>query len=126
MKFTIGGKEYDAEAGAAKATLQTLYVMRTKYGVGLKSLVEMSKKFKEFDSPLDILDDPDAFNAFRAMIWLARVHAGEKVTFEEACDFALDDMVFLTDDEPEEEAADPKAQPDSGPDADPLPGPLTT
>jgi hypothetical protein len=125
MKFTISGKEYDAEAGAAKATLQNLYVMRTKYGIGLKSLVEMSKKFKEFESPLDILDDPDAFNAFRALIWLARIHAGEKVTFEEACDFALDDMQFQTA-EPEEEAPDPKAPPASDPADELPPEPQTT
>jgi hypothetical protein len=121
MKFTINGVEYDVEAGASKATLQTLYVMKTKYGIGVKQLVEMSRKFKEFENPLDILDDPDAFNAFRAMIWLARVHAGEKLTLDEACDFPLDQMVFTTPDEPEAES-DPKATADSAPDdEDPRP-----
>jgi hypothetical protein len=116
MKFTIKGKEYDVEAGASKATLQTLYVMRTKYGIGVKALAEMGQKFATFKNPLEILDDPDAFNAFRAMIWLARIHAGEKVTIEEACDFALDEMIFETA-EPEAEAAavDPKATADSDP-----------
>lgn len=108
MKFTINGVEYDVEAGASKATLQTLYVMKTKYGIGVKQLVEMSRKFKTFENPLDILDDPDAFNAFRAMIWLARTHAGEKLTLDEACDFPLDQMVFTTPDADPEEA-DPKA-----------------
>lgn len=109
MKFTINGIEYDVEAGASKATLQTLYVMKTKYGIGVKQLVEMSRKFKTFENPLDILDDPDAFNAFRAMIWLARTHAGEKLTLDEACDFPLDQMVFTTPDDDEAEEADPKA-----------------
>jgi hypothetical protein len=119
MKFTIEGREYDVEAGASKATLQTLYVMKTKYGIGVKQLVEMSRKFKTFKNPLDILDDPDAFNAFRAMIWLARVHAGEKLTMDEACDFPLDQLVFTAPDEPEAEA-DPKAEADSAP-ADEVP-----
>lgn len=114
MKFTIRGKEYDVEAGASKATLQTLYVMRTKYGIGVKALAEMGKKFATYANPMEILDDPEAFNAFRAMIWLARTHAGEKITMEEACDFALDEMIFeVPDPEPEAAAADPKATADS-------------
>lgn len=121
MKFTINGVEYDVEAGASKATLQTLYVMKTKYGIGVKQLVSMSRKFKEFENPLDILDDPEAFNAFRAMIWLARTHAGEKLTLDEACDFPLDQMVFSTPDV-EDEDADPKATADSAPDDEELPG----
>jgi hypothetical protein len=120
MKFTIEGREYDVEAGASKATLQTLYVMKTKYGIGVKQLVEMSRKFKTFKNPLDILDDPDAFNAFRAMIWLARVHAGEKITMDEACDFPLDQMVFTSPDDEAEDEADPKAEAASVP-ADELP-----
>lgn len=120
MKFTIEGREYDVEAGASKATLQTLYVMKTKYGIGVKQLVEMSRKFKTFKNPLDILDDPDAFNAFRAMIWLARVHAGEKITMDEACDFPLDQMVFTSPDDEAEEESDPKAEAASVP-ADELP-----
>lgn len=125
MKFTIGEKEYDAEEGASKATLQSLYVMKTKYGIGVKSLVEMSRKFKEFANPLDILDDPDAFNAFRAIIWLARIHAGEKLTMEEACDFALDDMKFEVPDDPEADA-DPKAEPASEADDAPEAAPPST
>ena len=114
MKFTIRGKEYDIEAGASKATLQTLYVMRTKYGIGVKALAEMGQKFKTFKNPMEILDDPEAFNAFRAMIWLARTHAGDKVTIEEACDFSLDEMIFEEPEpEPEEAAVDPKATADS-------------
>lgn len=121
MKFTIQGKEYDVEAGASKATLQTLYVMRTKYGIGVKALAEMGQKFATFANPLDILDDPEAFNAFRAMIWLARTHAGEKVTMEEACDFPLDEMVFQVEDEEIAAAADPKAPTASDPADDPEP-----
>lgn len=116
MKFRIGDKHYDVEQGAAKATLQTLYVMKTKYGIGMKQLAEVSKKFKTYKNPMDLLDDPEAFNAFRAMIWLARTHAGEKLTFEEACDFPLDEMTFETD-EPETE--DPKVAPGSVPDDEP-------
>lgn len=114
MKFTIRGKEYDIEAGASKATLQTLYVMRTKYGIGVKALAEMGQKFSTYKNPMEILDDPEAFNAFRAMIWLARTHAGDKVTIEEACDFSLDEMIFeVPDAEPEAAAVDPKATTDS-------------
>lgn len=119
MKFFIGDNEYDVEAGASKATLQTLYVMKTKYGIGVKQLAVMGRKFKEFENPLDILDDPEAFNAFRAMIWLARIHAGEKVTMEEACDFPLDTMRFAVPEE--EEVPDPKAPAATAPDAE-LPG----
>lgn len=122
MKFRIGEKHYDVEQGAAKATLQTLYVMKTKYGVGIKDLAEVSKKFKKFKNPIDILDDPEAFNAFRAMIWLARVHAGENLTFEEACSFPLDELVF-EDEAAEESEPDPKAAPGTDPGAEPVPEP---
>ena len=40
------------------------------------------------------------------MIWLSRRKAGERLTFEEACDFPLEELEFV-DDDPEPVAVDP-------------------
>lgn len=118
MKFMIGDKEYDAEAGVSKVTLATLYDLKLRHGIGMKALVEMTEKFGTFTDPMDLLEDKNAFQAFRVVIWLARKHAGEKnLSLDDATDFPLDSLLLMVDEE--EEVPDPKAPEDSAPDGDP-------
>jgi hypothetical protein len=113
MKFMIGDNEYDAEEGVSKVSLSTLYELKVKHGIGMKTLVEMTRNFANFKDPLDLLEDKNAFRAFMIIIWLARRHAGERCTLEEASQFPLDSLRIVTEPEPE---PDPKVQSASGPD----------
>jgi hypothetical protein len=117
MKFLIAGKEYDAEAGVSKVSLATLYELKVRTGIGMKGIMAAAKKISEFTDPMDLLEDKDAFQAFRVIIWLARKHAGEKnITLDDATNFPLDSlMLVIEDDDDDTEAVDPKAPPASGP-----------
>jgi hypothetical protein len=119
MKFVIQGKQYDVEGGLSNATLQTLYVLKVRQGIGMKSLLEAADKMSKIADPLDLLEDAEMFKVLMAIIWLARKGAGENITFEEANEVGIGQLEVLNDDEPEEEAdaVDPKAV--SGPDAVP-------
>ena len=113
MKFMIGDKEYDAEAGVSKVSLATLYELKLRHGIGMKAIVAMTKKIGEFTDPMDVLEDKEAFQAFRVVIWLARKHAGESgLSLDQATNFPLDQLRMINDEEVD--APDPKAQPDSG------------
>lgn len=125
MKFMIEDKEYNAEEGVSKVTLSTLYELKVKTGIGMKTLAEMVQRFDQITDPLDLLENKDSFKAFMIVIWLARRHAGERLSLEEASGFPLDTFrIVMEDDDEQPEQADPKAQPDSGPDAAPAPEPV--
>lgn len=109
MKFLIEGREYDLKNGISKATLYTLYELKCKYGIGIKSLVAASKKMGAVSDPMDFLEDEQTFQTFLAVIWLARRYAGEKLTLEQANDFAMDSITVEQEDG-DEETLDPKGQ----------------
>lgn len=120
MKFMLRGGEtvYDCEAGIEKASLGLLYELKVKTGVGVKQLARMVQTLGKFEDPMDALSDKDAFRALMIVIWLARRHAGEKLSVEEANDVALNDFILVRDEPEEVEEAAPKATlPDSGPGA---------
>lgn len=115
MKFLIEGREYDAEAGVQKVTLATLYELKVRHGIGMKGIMAAAKKISEFTDPMDLLEDKEAFQAFRVIIWLARKHAGEKnISLDDATSFPLDTLMLIVEEEDEDEA-DPKAPADSVP-----------
>jgi len=115
MKFMIGDKEYDAEAGVSKVSLATLYELKLRHGIGMKSIVEMTAKIGQFTDPMEVLEDKDAFQAFRVVIWLARKHAGEHgLSLDQATNFPLDQLRMINDEE--EPEADPKVPADSAAD----------
>lgn len=118
MKFMIGDKEYDAEEGLSKVSLHTLYELKVKTGIGMKTLAQMAQRLGQFDDPMDVLDDKDAFRALMIVVWLARRYAGEHLSLEESSSFPLEDFKLVVEDEPEGEE-DPKAPPASDPAADP-------
>lgn len=111
MKFKINGTEYDPEMGLRKATLQTLFELKVKHGIGMKSLMASAKRMEKISDPTDLLEDPEAFQTFMVVIWLARRYAGERLSLEEANDdFGIADLVLVTEDGDAEKlaAADPK------------------
>jgi hypothetical protein len=109
MVFSINGKEYDALLALAKVSLNTLYELKTKTGIGMQTLMKMVSKMGDFKDPTELLEDKDAFNAFRIIIWLARTHAGEKLSISEANDFPITDLLLVGD--PALEDTAPKATP---------------
>jgi hypothetical protein len=110
MKFRINGKEYDAGAGVEKATLQTLYVLKVKHGIGMRSLADAALRLEKITDPMEILEDPEGLQAFMVIVWLARKQAGEFLTLEEANDdFGIADLELVEDDEPEVGSESPKA-----------------
>lgn len=119
----IGDREYDAEAGISKATLTTAYELKVRTGIGMKTLAERASKLGEFKDATDVLEDKDAFQAFRIIIWLARKHAGEKnLSLDDATDFSMDDFRMVVDEDEQEPEPDPKADSVAGENAE---GPTT-
>lgn len=122
MKFLIEGREYDLERGLSKASLYSLFELKSRYGIGVKSMVETAKRMDKMPDPMDLLDDEDAFKVFLAIVWLARRYAGEKLTLEEANGMALDSLQIVNDDDDGDEApADPKGRTVSVPAAPAVP-----
>ena len=112
MKFMIAGSDtvYDAEAGVEKASLGLLYELKVKTGIGVKQLARMVQSLNKYSDPMDILDDKDGFRALMIVIWLARRHAGEKLSIEQANDVPIMDLMLIGEEEQQqEEQPDPKA-----------------
>lgn len=121
MKFRIADKEYNARDAVEQISLQTLVDLKRSSGIGIKSLVESTKKFGQYKDPLDLLDNLESLDAFRVLIWLARRHAGEKLTLEQANSFPLNEFALIVDDDEVIEGEtvdepDPKALQGSGQD----------
>ena len=105
MKLEIAGKQYDIAEGMQRADLYTLFELKSKYGIGIKSMLAAAQRFEEIEDRFAILEDEDLFRTFLAMIWLARRYAGEKLTLEEANSIPLDGLKFVA--EEGDEVADP-------------------
>ncbi|WP_104116969.1 hypothetical protein [Arthrobacter sp. B1805] len=118
MKLIISGKKYELDESMQKASLNDLYVLKVRSGMGIKSLKDNLIKMQTYEDPLDFLDEADNLMALQAMIWLCRRFAGENLTIEQANSCPLNEIGFESDEpEPEAEAApDPKVTP---PDSDP-------
>lgn len=104
MKLEVDGKKYDLEEGMSHAELHTLFELKSKYGIGMKSMLKAVERMKGLD-PMDLLEDVELFETFLAAIWLARRHAGEKLTLEEATSIPLAKLKFAA--EEGDEVADP-------------------
>lgn len=104
MKLEIEGKQYDLEAGMARADLYTLFELKSKYGIGMQSMLKAAERMKGLD-PMALLEDAELFQTFLAMIWLARRHAGEKLTLEESTSIPLTELQVIA--EEADEVADP-------------------
>jgi len=101
MKIKIQGVEYDvAEVGR----LSLLDLLELKKQTGL-NVEDMTTPLAEGGD--SIIATNEGVMALGALIWLTRRKAGEReLTFEQACDFPLDELEFV-DDTPEVVEADP-------------------
>lgn len=110
MKLILAGSEYDINESMTKATLYDLYELKTKTGIGMKSLSDALERMGKLADPQQFLDDETILLALCALVWLCRRHAGESLSIEEANRVALADVQFKVDaaDMPDE-AADPTA-----------------
>jgi hypothetical protein len=104
VKLEVDGKQYDLEAGMARADLYTLFELKSKYGIGMQSMLKAAERMKGLD-PMAMLEDVELFQTFLAMIWLARRHAGERLTLEESTSIPLTELRVV--DEEGAEVADP-------------------
>jgi hypothetical protein len=108
MRFQIGDRTYNVDA-INKASLTDILNLKKFTGLTLAEVQEGHARLQSFTNPEDALSDTSALMALGAAIWLARWKGGDKLTFEEACDFPLDELVILPDpgDQPAEQDADP-------------------
>jgi hypothetical protein len=116
MIFIIEGKEYDVDQGMAKVTLQTLFELKAKHGISAKDLQGMAGYLQKFNGkdPAELLDDKVALRGLMVVIWLARKHAGEKLSMEEANSFPMDQFLI----KPEEPVADDDPKEATPPDSE--------
>ncbi len=103
MKVRIQGTEYDvAEVG--RLSLLDFMELKKQSGMNVEDVTEPLATGGE-----SILSTNEGVMALAGLIWLTRRKAGERdLSFEQACDFPLDELEFLDDDEPTEvETVDP-------------------
>lgn len=118
MKLIVGDKKYELEESLQKASLNDLYVLKVRSGMGIKSLKDNLERMQTYADPLEFLDEADNIMALQAMIWLCRRHSGENLSIEEANSCPINEIGFETDEEPAGPAADPTlARTDSVPGA---------
>jgi hypothetical protein len=116
MKIRISGVEYNA---ALLGQLTLFDILELKRQTGL-SVDELQSAFADVDpdNPEAAMRSEDTLVGFGAVIWLARRKAGERLTFEQACDFPLDQLEFVAepgDGLDDAEPVDPPSpRPDSG------------
>jgi hypothetical protein len=116
MKLRIEGKDYDvAEIG--RLSLLDLLELKKQTGMDVDRLQEVfaEAQQRQDEAPDDeegamsILGTEDGLIAFGALIWLSRRKAGERsLTFEQACDFPLEELQFVDDEPGEVEPPDPR------------------
>ena len=102
MKISIQGTLYDvAEVG--RLSLLDLMELKKQTGMNVEDMTTPLAN-AEGDS---LIATNEGVMALGALIWLTRRKAGEReLTFEQACDFPLDELEFV-DEEPEVVEADP-------------------
>lgn len=119
MKIKISGTEYDA---AQLGKLSLFDIIELKRQTGL-SVDELKESFADVDrdNPETAMRSEETLIGFGAVVWLARRKAGERLTFEEACSFPLDELEFIAEDgDGLDDAVDPPMPgPDSGLGANP-------
>ena len=100
MKISIQGTLYDvAEVG--RLSLLDLMELKKQTGLDVDGMTGPLAEGGE-----SIIATNEGVMALGALIWLTRRKAGERdLTFEQACDFPLDELEYV--DEPEVVEADP-------------------
>ncbi len=101
MLIHIGENTYSATDGIREASLNDLYYIKLKTrdeehptGVSLITLKAYLAEFQKVTTGAELVDNLDALMGLRCLVFIARRHAGEKVTLEEANDFQLSQLSF--------------------------------
>jgi hypothetical protein len=101
MKIKIQGTEYEM-ASIGKATLFDVMEIKKQTGMTIGEVEEhltgVANSGDDETNGAALLSNPEALVALGALIWLTRRRAGEVLTLEQACDFPLDEMEFITED----------------------------
>jgi hypothetical protein len=105
LLLVIQGKEFDVVETLSKPSLNDLFYLKVKtkseefpLGVSLKTLAAGLERMASFTNPMDFIDDAESLLSLRALIFLARRHAGERVTLDSANDVPLDEFSFVPED----------------------------
>lgn len=149
MRIELNGNTYDLSEAVSKAKLNDLMELKLKTqstgeGVSLKSIrgtfMRMGDTFKAMSGQsdemtdeqmaealseafLELLSDAEFVRNFVGVIFLARRRAGDKVTVEEAGEFAFSDIQFIP---PSDAAGTSEQGDDAGPFTDPGAAPEPT
>jgi hypothetical protein len=102
MLIQIGEQKYSITDGLAHPTLNDIFYLKVKTrseefpeGVSIPRLSQMLEVLQKAETGADIMDSVDGMMGLRAVIFLARRHAGEHISVEEANDVALADLHFI-------------------------------
>ena len=108
MLLRIRGEQYDLQEVLSRPTLNNLYYLKIKSrseeypeGMSLSKLGEYLKRMSTFDDPQQILDDPEILLALKGVVFLCMRSSGQKVTWDEAGEFGLQELDFVTEDSDE-------------------------
>lgn len=107
----IGEAEYDLTEVLNESSLTFIRRMNRQCGIGPKTLGQRLIAIAALADPTDMSEDADLMDAFCALVWAARTHAGENLTLEQANDVRLSEVAFISDDEPEDDEPDPTTAP---------------
>lgn len=119
MKFTINGRSYDA-AALDEVSLRDILLLEqqtTDFGRRLTwtEVTDMAARLEALKTDEERLDDEASLWLTAVTIWASRRLAGDPVTFDQAVDFPLKDLVFIKEAHDERPKVNPqKARPGSG------------
>lgn len=103
MKIIIQGREYAAVADDS-ITLADLVVLKAQTGLSRADLFDLFESVKGL-SEAQMQRSDEALLIAGVSVWLARRHAGEQLTLEEACDVPMGEVEFVR------EPSDPEPAP---------------
>ena len=117
MKLGIDGKAYDLKGALSSPSLNDLHALLLSTGVGVKTLKLRMQRVDDLPDFEDLFEDAELMVALKAVIWLARRKAGERLTIDEANDFGMDTFELIREEGDEAKQEDPTTAPtDSVPD----------
>lgn len=111
MRFKLGSTVY-ALADLDRVSLRDILVLEretVEFGHPLRwtDVQAMSEALDALETEKERAEHPDALWITAVTIWASRRIAGEDVTFDQAVDFPMRDLVFLPDPGDHKEAANP-------------------
>ena len=108
MKLSIAGTEYKLD-GVRKLTTFDLLEMKRQTGMDvdrLEAALTTAQQQAEAGNENWLVSNEEGLLALATVLWVTRRKAGERdLTLEQACDFPLEDLQFIS--EPEDESPEP-------------------